>query len=70
MQNLEILNEHELDWDHRPLNITLNLAIHSDLVDENPHRNKHLIFDRNKIDLFLDELKEDLLSFSWLDNTE
>ena len=63
MQNLEILNEHERDSYHRPLNITLNLTMHSDIIDENPHRQKHLIVDRNKSDLFLNELKKDFLSF-------
>ena len=57
MLNLDILNEHEPDSNHRPLIVTLNLEIHSDPINNNSHGHKHLIFDINKSDLFLNDLK-------------
>ena len=41
-----------------------------DPIEDNPHRKKTLIFDRNKNDLFLNELKINLLHLSSIDNIE
>ena len=50
--DLNIFNDHEPDSDHRPLIITLNIAMHSDPKQESYHCQKHLIFDKNKADIF------------------
>ena len=41
-----------------------------DPIEDNPHSQKHLIFDRNKNDLFLNDLKINLLPLSSIDNIE
>ena len=68
--NFDILNVHEPDSDHRPLIITLNFVMHRDPIEDNPYIPKNLIFDRNKNDLFLNELKINLLPLSSIDNIE
>ena len=44
--------------------------MHRDLIEDNPLRKKNLIFDRNKNDLFLNELKIHLFPLSSIDNIE
>ena len=68
--NFEILKDHELDFDHRPLLITLNFFMHRDPIEDNPYSQKKLIFDRNKNNLFINELKTNLLPLSSIDNIE
>ena len=68
--NFDILNDHEPDSNHRPLLITLNFIMHRDPIENNPYSQKNLIFDRNKNDLFLNELKTNLLPLSSINNIE
>ena len=68
--NFDILNDHKPDYDHRPLLITLNFVMHRDPIEDNPYSQKKLIFDRNKKDLFLNELKTNLLPLPNIDNIE
>ena len=68
--NFDILNDHEPDFDHRPLLITLNFVLHRVPTENNTYTQKNLIFDRNKNDLFLNELKSNLLPLSSIDNIE
>ena len=68
--NLDILNDCEPDSDHRPLIVTLDFITNRDPIEDNPHSHKNLIFDRNKNDLFLNELKIHLLHLSSIDNIE
>jgi len=44
--------------------------MHRDPIEDNPYSQKNLIFDRNKNDLFLNELKTNLLPLSSIDNIE
>ena len=55
--DFNIFNDHEPDYDHKPLIITLKIAMHSDPKEENYHFQNHLIFDKNKADIFLHDLK-------------
>ena len=55
---------------HGPLIVTLNFVMHRDPMEDNPHSQKNLIFDRNKNDLFLNELKINLFPLSIIDNIE
>ena len=68
--NFDILNDHEPDLDNRPLIVTLNFVMHRDPIEDNHHSQKNLIFDRNKNDLFLNELKIILLHLSSINNCE
>ena len=68
--NFDILDDHKPDSDHRPLLITLNFVMHRDPIEDNPYSQKNLIFDRNKNDLFLNELKTSLLPLSSIDNID
>ena len=65
-----IFNDHEPDSDHRPLIITLNISMHSDLKEENYHCQKYLIFDKNKDDIFLHDLKNELFPLFSMENIE
>jgi len=44
--------------------------MHRDPIENNPYKQKNLIFDRNKNDLFLNELRNNLLPLSSIDNIE
>ena len=66
----DILNNHEPDSDHRPLIVTLKIFMHRDPIGDNPYSQKNLIFDRNKNDLFLNELKINFLPLSSTNNIE
>ena len=66
--NFDILKDHKRDLDHRPLIVTLNFFMHRDLIEDNHHSQKNLIFDRNKSNIFLNELKINLLPLSSIDN--
>ena len=44
--------------------------MHREAIEDNPHNHKNLIFDRNKNDLFLNDLKINLLPLSSIDNIE
>ena len=68
--NFDILNDHEPDSDHRPLIVTLDFSIHRDPIEDDPHSQKNLNFARNKTDLFLNELKINLLPLSSIENIE
>ena len=68
--NFDILNDHEPDSDHRPLIVTLNFFMHRDPIEDNPYSRENLIFDRNKNDLFLNELKINFLPLTSIDNIE
>ena len=66
--NFDILEDHKPDSNHRPLIVTLNFVIHRYPIENNPYSQKNLIFDRNKNDLFLNDLKINLLPLSSIDN--
>ena len=66
--DLNIFNGHEPKYDHRPLIITLNIAMHSDPKEENYHFQKYLIFDKNKANIFLHDLKNELFPLYSMEN--
>ena len=68
--NFDILNDHEPDSDHKPLIVTLNFVMNRDSIEYNPYRQKNLIFDRNKNEFFLNQLKINLLPLSSIDNID
>jgi len=70
MINIDILTDHEPDSDHRPLIVTINFSMHCDPIEDNPHNQKHFIFDKSKKDLFINELKNNLFPLSNMNNIE
>lgn len=66
--NFDILNDHKPNSDHKPLIVTLNFVIQSNPIEENSHCQKRLIFNRNKYDFFLNDLKNNLFPLSSIDN--
>ena len=62
--DFNIFNDHGTEYDNRPLIITHNSAMHSDPKVENYHCQKHLIFGKNKAEIFLHDLKNN--SFLYL----
>ena len=68
--NFHISNDHEPDWDHIRLILTLDFVMHSDPTEENYHSENLLMFDRNKDDIFINDLKNDLFPLSSMDNIE
>ena len=68
--NFDILDDHESDSDHRILLITLNFFMHRDPIEDSPYIKKKLIFDINKNDLFLNELKTNFLPLSSIENID
>ena len=70
IMNFDILNDHEPDSDNRPLIVTLNFVMHRDTIEDNHHSQKNLIVDRNRNDIFLNELKINLLPLSSINNIE
>ena len=68
--DLNIFNDHEPNSYHKPLIITLNISMHSDPKEKTYHCQKHLIFDKNKADIFLLDLKQELVPLSIMENIE
>ena len=68
--DFNIFNDHDPNSDHGPLIITLNISMYTDLQEENYHCQKHLIFDKNKADIFLHNLKNGLVHLSSIENIE
>jgi hypothetical protein len=50
--DFDLLNDHETDFDHRPLTLTLNLVMHKSPIEEIYGSQKNLIFDKDKVDTF------------------
>jgi hypothetical protein len=61
---------HEPDSDHRPLALTLNFVMHKISIEENYDNQRHLLFDKNKVDLFLKHLNSELNLLSYKNNIE
>jgi hypothetical protein len=56
----DLLNNHEPDYDHRPLTLTLNFSMHRSAIEENSNNQRHLLFEKSKVDLFLKDLNSEL----------
>ena len=48
MENFELLNEHELDSEHRPFSLTLNLVMHNIQMQKKCEIQRYTHFDRSK----------------------
>jgi hypothetical protein len=54
--NFDLLEDHEPDYNHRPPTLNLNFSMHKIYVEEHSHYQRHLIFDKQKFNLFLKDL--------------
>jgi hypothetical protein len=52
----DILNDHEPKSNFRTLSLTLNFILHKNSIEENYCNQRHLLFDKNKVDLSLKNL--------------
>ena len=68
--NFELLNGFEPDSDHRPMSLSLNLAMHTTHMQENNERKIHIHFDRSKNDMFLRDLEMDLGTMNYNNNID
>jgi hypothetical protein len=64
----DLLNYHEPNFDHRPLTLTLNFAMHRSTNEENYDNQRKLRFDKSKIDIFLKDLNNELHPLTYKDN--
>jgi hypothetical protein len=63
----DLLNDHEPDFDHKPLTVTLNFSMHRSTISNNQ---KNLSFDKSKVGLFLKDLNNKLNLLTYKDNIE
>jgi hypothetical protein len=68
--NFDRLNDHELDSNHRPLTLTLNFILHQNSLEDNSDNQRHLFFEKNKVDVFLKDLNIKLNILSSKNNIE
>ena len=54
--NFDILNDHEPNFDHIPLMLTLNFFMHKNTIIETCNNEKKFTFNKNKVYLFLIDL--------------
>jgi hypothetical protein len=68
--NLDLLNDHELDYDHRPLTLTLNFVMQKSAIEENSSNQRQVLFHKSKFDIFLKDLNSKLHLLTYKDNIE
>jgi hypothetical protein len=68
--SFDLLNDHEPDFDHKPLTLTLNLSMHRSTIEDNFDNKRNLCFDKSKVDLFLKDLNSKLNLLTYKDNIE
>jgi hypothetical protein len=66
----DLLNDHDPDFDHKPLTLTLKLSMHKSTIEENFDNQMNFFFDKSKVDIFLKDLNSKLNLLSYKDNIE
>jgi hypothetical protein len=66
----DLLNDHELDSDHKPLTLTLHVSMHKSAIEENFDNQRNLRFDKSKVDIFVKDLNSKLNLLTYKDNIE
>jgi hypothetical protein len=66
----DLLDDHEPYSDHRPLTLTLNFAMHKRSIEEHSDNQRHLLFDKQNVNLFLKDLSNALNLISYQNNIE
>jgi hypothetical protein len=66
----DLLNDHEPDFDHKPLTLTLKFSMHRSTIEENFDNKRNLRFDKSKVDIFLKDFNSKLNLLTYKDNIE
>ena len=66
----ELLNDREPNYYHKHVSLTLNIDMHTNHMQKNCEIQRHIHFDKSKIDLFLKDLKMDLGFLMYNDNID
>jgi hypothetical protein len=66
----DLLNDHEADYDHKPLTLTLNFSMKRSAIQENYDNQRNIRFDKSKVDIFLKDLNSKLNLLTYKDNIE
>jgi len=66
----DLLNDHEPDFDHKPLTLTLNYSMHRSTIEENYDNQRNLRFDKSKLEIFLKDLNSKLNLLTYKDKIE
>ena len=66
----DLLNDHELDYDHIPLTLTLNVSMQKRDIEENSNNQRQFLFYKSKVDIFLKDLNSELHLLTYKDNIE
>lgn len=66
--NFDVLNGHDHEFDHRHLTLTLNISMHNGDMQENCQSQRHLVFYKSKMDLFLMDLIRGSHLLNYTDN--
>jgi hypothetical protein len=64
----DLLNDHELDYDHIPLTLTLNVSTQKRDIEENSNNQRQFLFYKSKVDIFLKDLNSELHLLTYKDN--
>ena len=56
----DLLNNHELDSDHKPLTLNLKFSVHRSTIEYNYDHQRNLCFEKSKVDIFLKDLNSKL----------
>jgi hypothetical protein len=67
---IDLLNDHDFDSDDRSLSLTLNFVMHKSSIKENYDKQRHSLFNKNKVPLFLKNLNNELNILSYKNNIE
>jgi hypothetical protein len=66
----DILDDHEPDYDHRLLTLTLKFSMQKSYVEEHSDNQRNLLFVKHKVDLLLKDLSNSLNLISYQNNVE
>jgi hypothetical protein len=69
-ETLDLLNDHGLDSDHKPLSLTLNFSMHRSPIEENSDNQRNLRFNKSKVDILLKDLNSKLNLLTYKENIE
>jgi hypothetical protein len=68
--NFDLLDDHEPNSNHIPLTLTLNFSMHKGSIEEHFDNQRHLLFDKQKVNLFLKDLSNALNIITYHNNIE
>jgi hypothetical protein len=66
----DLLSDHEFNFDHKPLTLSLNFSMHRSTIEENSNNQRNLRFEKSKVDIFLKDLNSKLNLLTYKYNIE